>query len=81
VQLWIEGFSNVEGATLQEAGDELVAQLLHAAIALRAVRCFAVCSELRPDPALLLFLWEFGEFAAAGRDPRELLFGPNPLAA
>lgn len=71
----------MEGATLQEAADELVAQLLEIAIAFRTGAVPALCSELRPDPALLRFLWELGDFAAAGGDPRELLFGPNPLAA
>lgn len=50
VQLGIEGLSNVEGATLQDTGDQLDAQLLDAAMALRADGCPLRCSELRPDP-------------------------------
>ena len=81
VQLAVDGLTGVEGATLQAAADELVARLLHIAIAFRTDGGRTLCSGLRPDPALLRFLWELGDFAAAGGHPRELLFGPNPLAA
>ena len=40
-----------------------------------------VCSECCPDLAVLDFLWELGDHALAGGDPRELVFGPNPLIA
>ena len=36
VRLGLDGFGDVEGATLQDAADELVAHLLHVAMALRA---------------------------------------------
>ena len=81
VRLGLDGFRDAEGATLQEAADELVAHLLHVAMALRAGGIGPICSECSPDIALLDFVWEFGELAAAGRDPRELLFGPNPFSA
>jgi hypothetical protein len=79
VRLGLDGFGDVEGATLQEAADELVAQLLRVAIALRAGGVGPVCSECSPDTAALDLIWTFGEMAATGHDPRELLFGPNPL--
>jgi hypothetical protein len=40
-----------------------------------------LCSECCPDLAVVDFVWQLGELAAAGGDPRELLFGPNPLTA
>jgi hypothetical protein len=81
VRLGLEGFSDVEGETLQEAGDALVAHLLQIAMAFRAGGVGPIYSECCPDPAMLDFVWELGEHAAAGEDLRELLFGPNPLAA
>jgi hypothetical protein len=81
VRLDLEGFSSVEGATLQDAADVLVVRLLQFAMALRAGTFGTLSSELRPDPTLLEFLRELGELAAAGGEPRDLLFGPNLLAA
>ncbi len=40
----------------------------------------AMSSECCADPELLDFVWRVGEYAAAGEDPRELLFGQNRLA-
>ena len=81
VRLGLEGFSDVEGATLQEAADELVAYLLKVAITVRAEGISPPCSEYTADAAQLEFLWTLGDLVAAGRDPRELLFGLNPLTA
>ena len=81
VRLGLDVFADVEGATLQEAAHELVLRLLRVALALRANGVGPVCSECGADVALLEFVWELGEVAASGGDPRELLFGPNPLAA
>jgi hypothetical protein len=69
----------VEGQTLQEAGDALVMRLLEVAIALRAGGLGPVRSECSPDPELLEFVWRLGDHAAAGGDPREFLFGSNPV--
>ena len=80
VRLGLEGFSYVEGETLQEAADELVARALHIAMAIRAGGVGPLYSECCPDPALLDFISQLGEHAADGGDPRDLLFGPNPLA-
>jgi hypothetical protein len=38
-------------------------------------------TECGIDHRLLEFIWRVGDMAAAGGEPRELLFGPNPLAA
>ena len=81
VRLGFDGFGDVEGASLQEAREELVAHLLRVAMALRADGVGPICSECSPDAALLEFVWELGEMAATGNDPRELLFGTKPLAA
>ena len=81
VRLGLDGFGAVEGPTLQEAADELVLYLLRVALALRAGGIAPLCSECCADAALLEFVWELGEVAASGGDPREVLFGPNPLAA
>jgi hypothetical protein len=69
----------VEGRTLQEAADALVARLLQVAMAFRASGVGPVSSECDSDPELLEFIWRLGDRAAAGGDPRELLFGPNRL--
>jgi hypothetical protein len=81
VRLGLDGFGEVEGDTLQEAADELVARLLSIAIVVRSGGVGPLCSECCPDLAVLDFVWQLGELAAAGGDPRELLFGPNPLTA
>lgn len=81
VRLGFDGFGDVEGASLQEAADELVAHMLRVAVALRANGVGPICSECPADAALLEFVWELGEVAATGGDPRNLLFGASPLAA
>ena len=81
MRLGLEGFSYVEGETLQEAGDELVARMLHIAMAIRAGGVGPPCSECCPDAALLDFIWQLGKHAADGGDPRDLLFGLNPLSS
>jgi hypothetical protein len=81
VRLGLGGFGDVEGDTLQEAADELVTRLLSIAMLIRAGGVGPLCSECCPDLAVLDFVWQLGELAAGGGDPRELLFGPNPLTA
>jgi hypothetical protein len=81
VRLGLDGFGDVEGGTLQAAADELVARLLSIAMVIRSGGVGPLCSECCPDLAVLDFVWQLGELAAAGSDPRELLFGPNPLTA
>jgi len=81
VRLGLDGFGHVDGETLQEAADELVARLLSIAMAIRSGGIGPLCSECCPDLAVVDFVWKLGEIAAAGGDPRELLFGPTPLSA
>ena len=80
VRLGLEGFSYVEGPTLQDAADKLVTHLLQIAMALRATGIGPIHAECCPDPAHLDFISEFGELVAAGGDPRDLIFGSNPPA-
>ena len=77
VRLGLEGLGDVEGASLQEAGDALVARLLSIAMALRSESFGPVSSECSVDGRLLEFIWRFGEVAVAGGEPRELLFAPT----
>jgi hypothetical protein len=81
VRLGLDGFGYVEGETLQDAADELVARLLSIAMVIRSGGVGPLCSECCPDLTVLDFVWQLGELAAAGGDPRELLFGPSPLTA
>ena len=81
VRLGLDGFFSAEGQTLQEAADELVRKMLVAVMALRSGGTSGFSAESRPDMALVVFLWELGEFAAAGGDIRERLFGSSSLAA
>jgi hypothetical protein len=81
VRLGLDGFSHVEGATLQEAADELVAHMVRIAMAFRAGTIGPMSTECCPDPAHFDLIWRLGEHVAAGGDPRHLLFGVNPLTA
>jgi hypothetical protein len=80
VRLGVSGFQEVEGATLQQAADALVAQILRVATALRSGGFGPLSSECWADPAILDFIWKVGEHAHAGGDPRDLLFGTNRLS-
>jgi hypothetical protein len=81
VRLGLAGFGYVEGATLQDAADELVRKLLVVVMAFRSGGVGRYNSECPPDAATLDFLWELGEIAASGGDIRERLFGSNQAAA
>jgi hypothetical protein len=75
VRLSLAGVTAGEGATLQEAADELVRRTLLVAMALRGgERRWS--SALRPEPGTLEFLWKLGHFAATGGDIRTVIFGP-----
>jgi hypothetical protein len=77
----LDGFFSAEAPTLQEAADELVRKMLVAVMALRSGGISGLGVVSRPDMALVIFLWELGEIAAAGGDIRERLFGSSSLAA
>jgi hypothetical protein len=81
VRLGLDGFGDVEGASLQEAGDALVTRLLEIAMAFRSGAIGPLSTECGIDHGLLEFIWRIGDIAAAGGEPRDLLFGSNPLVA
>ena len=81
VRLCLDGVASAEGATLQEAADELVWKILVAAMALRDKGITAFSTACRPKQEVLDLLWEIGGLAAVGGDIRERLFGPSSLAA
>jgi hypothetical protein len=74
VRLQFGGLARGEGATLQEASDDLVQSILSLALALRSSG-FQCSRELQPDLETMSFLYELGEIAASGRDIRPALFG------
>ena len=76
-RLWIGGRAHGDGATLQEAADDLVARLLTAAMALRASGLAWSPESGPPDRPWLDFLWELGELASQGHDIRQRLFEPT----
>lgn len=75
VGLALGGLARAEGATLQEAADEVVRRVLVVAMAFRASGIGPVNSECPRDLALLDLVWELGEIAARGDDIRPRLFG------
>jgi hypothetical protein len=76
VRLLLGGMANGQGATLQEAADDLVARVLVLAMAFRSGGIGPLSSEgPRPDLAMLEFLCDLGEIIAGGGDIRERLFG------
>jgi hypothetical protein len=75
VRLLLGALAYGNGATLQEAADDLVARVLTLVMALRSGGIGPIPSEgPRPDLAMLEFLYELGELAAAGDDVRDRLF-------
>jgi hypothetical protein len=76
VRLLLDPVAFGEGATLQEAADDLVARVLVLVMAFQSRGIGPVSREgPRPDLAMLDFLYELGEIAAADGDIRERLFG------
>ena len=73
VRLNLGGFAQGEGASLQEAADDLVCSILRLVMALRASG-FRACPEARPDLEMMNFLHELGDLAAAGGDIRARVF-------
>lgn len=65
-----------EGASLQEAANDLVARLFDLAASLRSSGFRFSAGTGRPDPRVLTFLWEAGELLRQGGDLRQWVFGP-----
>jgi hypothetical protein len=81
VRLSLDGFFFADGLTLQEAADELVWKMLVTLMAFRYRGISGLGAVCRPDLEVFGLLCEFGEFAAAGGDIRERLFGSSGIAA
>ena len=82
-ELQLVGVTYGTGATMQEAGNDLLARLYDLATAVRSGR-YRPTSELGlPDLNVMNFLWEIGQIAARGGDIRQRVFdvpGPRPPA-
>jgi hypothetical protein len=73
VQLSFGGLAQGEGASLQEAADDLICSILRLVMAFRSTG-FRASGELPPDFETMSFLYELGEIAAAGGDIRSRVF-------
>jgi hypothetical protein len=73
-RLSLEGVTYGNGATLQEAGTDLLTRLFDLAMALRAGRLRPGVTG-GPDRRVLAYLWEIGELLARGGDLRQHVFG------
>jgi hypothetical protein len=74
-RLSLVGVTYGSGATLQEAGNDLLVKLFDLATAFRDGR-FLFTSEFGGVPLQTkTFLWEIGEIAASGGDLRSRVFG------
>ena len=74
-RLNLGGHVHGEGATLQEAADDLVRRLLAIAMSLRSEAGFRVSSEVPGvDLRWFEFLYELGAIAARGEDIRARVF-------
>jgi hypothetical protein len=74
VRLDLAGIARGEGCSLQDAADDLVCAVLRFAHAVRSTG-FSVTREMPWSVELYQYLHELGEFAAAGGDVRQRLFG------
>jgi hypothetical protein len=73
VRLELAGLARGEGASLQEAADNLIGHILELASAFRSGGC-RTSRELPPDLETMSFLHELGEIAATGGDIRARVF-------
>jgi hypothetical protein len=73
VRLQLGSFARGEGATLQDAADDLIRRLLGLVMAVRSSG-FRASSEVWPDLETMDFLYELGEIAAGDGDIREHVF-------
>lgn len=74
-RLSLDGVTYGNGATLQEASNDLLARLFDVAMGVRRGGVRLTSETGRPDPRVVGFLWEIGELAARGGDIRARVFG------
>lgn len=81
-RLSLVGVTYGNGASLQDASNDLLTRLFDIATAFRGGR-FRPVSELGwPPKAVMDFLWEIGEIVERGGDLRARVFGlPQPRSA
>jgi hypothetical protein len=78
-RLWIRGCAHGDGATLQEAADDLVHRVLGLAAQLAAGATLRASTDLpQPDPRLVALMHEVAQIAERGGDVRARLFGVGP---
>jgi hypothetical protein len=74
VRLSLGGVARGEGASLQDAADDLIRRLLSMALAFRSTG-FTISPELSSGLEMADYLYELAEIAAAGGDIRSRVFG------
>jgi hypothetical protein len=74
-RLVLDGVTDGQGATLQEAADELVGRVLTIVAAVRRAGYRHPAELGPPDLRLFAFLYELGDIVARGGDIRQRLFG------
>jgi hypothetical protein len=74
VSIHLGGFARGNGASLQEAADDLIQSILRLVMAFRSSG-FTTSCEVWPDLETMDLLYELGEIAAAGGDIRARVFG------
>jgi hypothetical protein len=74
-RLSLVGVTYGNGASLQDAGNDLLVRLFDLAVAVRAGGLRLSAETGHPDHRVLDFLWEVGELAARGGDLRQRVFG------
>jgi hypothetical protein len=73
VRIQLGRLAHGDGASLQEAADDLLRRVLEYAAAIHRSGFSSTC-EVAPDLEGLAFLYEIGELAEAGGDVRAALF-------
>jgi hypothetical protein len=74
VRLHLGRLAQGDGASLQEAADDLLRRVLVSAAGIRQGGLSGSC-EVVPDLQAMAFLYEIGELAETGGDVRAALFG------
>ena len=74
-RLSLVGVTYGNGATLQEAGNDLLTRLFDLGLAVREGRMRYSSDSGRPDQRVMDYLWEIGDLAARGGDLRDRVFG------
>jgi hypothetical protein len=69
------GVTYGNGATLQEASNDLLIRLFDLGLAVREGRMRFSSDSGRPDQRVMDYLWEIGDVAARGGDLRDRVFG------